>query len=235
MHGNAVAFEAVLAELAAEPVDAVVCLGDALQGGPQPVEVLDLLVQLDCPVVLGNADAFLLDPHASLEEATPPQLEVREWSNEQLGPERLDRVRTFAPTVELDLGHGQRLLAFHGSPSSYDAQLTPVQPYGEFRAAVGEITTSVLAGGHIHQQYLRRVDGALMVNPGSVGLSWAWDDQAAGIDPFAAYARLTTSERGLEVAFRRVALDVDEVVGAIERSGVPYAENAIEGWRRVRR
>jgi diadenosine tetraphosphatase ApaH/serine/threonine PP2A family protein phosphatase len=74
-----------------------------------------------------------------------------------------------------------------------------------------------------------------MVNPGSVGLSWAWDDQEAGFDPFAAYARVTTSEHGLEIAFRRVALDIDEVVGAIERSGMPHAQRLVESWRRVRR
>jgi predicted phosphodiesterase len=228
-----VAFDAVLGELAAEPVDAVVCLGDALQGGPQPAEVLDRLVELGCPVVLGNADAFLLDPDAGAEEPTQQQLEVRAWSNERLGPERLERVRTFEPTVELDLGHGQRLLAFHGSPSSYDDVLTPIQPYDEFRAVLGDVGATVLAGGHVHQQYLRRIDGALMVNPGSVGLSWAWDDPEA-FDPFAAYARVTTGPGGLEVAFRRVGLDVEEVVAAIERSGLPHAEPLIEQWRRFR-
>jgi hypothetical protein len=74
-----------------------------------------------------------------------------------------------------------------------------------------------------------------MVNSGSIGLSWAWDDPEAGVDPFPAYARLTTSVHGIEVAFRRVGLDVDEVVAAIDRSGLPHAEGVIDGWRRVRR
>jgi hypothetical protein len=30
-------------------------------------------------------------------------------------------------------------------------------------------------------------------------------------------------------------LDVDEVVAAIDRSGLPHAEGVIDGWRRVRR
>src|SRR5438046_5196967 len=40
IHGNAVAFDAVLDDLRATSPDAVVCLGDCLQGGPQPAEVL---------------------------------------------------------------------------------------------------------------------------------------------------------------------------------------------------
>jgi predicted phosphodiesterase len=51
MHGNCVALDAVLADLESHPVDRVVCLGDAVQGGPQPAEVVARLRELGCPVV----------------------------------------------------------------------------------------------------------------------------------------------------------------------------------------
>ena len=38
----------------------MVCLGDAIQGGPQPAQVVSRLKELACPVVMGNADAWLL-------------------------------------------------------------------------------------------------------------------------------------------------------------------------------
>ena len=61
IHGNCFALDAVLADLRAdlEPVDATVCLGDAIQGGPQPAETVARLRELGCPVVMGNADAWL--------------------------------------------------------------------------------------------------------------------------------------------------------------------------------
>ena len=40
VHGNAVAFDAFLADLDEQDVDPVVCLGDHAQGGPQPAECL---------------------------------------------------------------------------------------------------------------------------------------------------------------------------------------------------
>lgn len=40
VHGNLNALEAVLSELAREPVDGLVCLGDVPALGPQPLEVL---------------------------------------------------------------------------------------------------------------------------------------------------------------------------------------------------
>ena len=40
VHGNRMALDAVLQDLAASPADAVVCLGDMVQGGPQPAETV---------------------------------------------------------------------------------------------------------------------------------------------------------------------------------------------------
>ncbi len=126
IHGNAVAFEAVLAELDA---DQVVCLGDAVQGGPQPVEVLDRLAELGCPIVLGNADALLLDPPAGPERFR----EVAEWTVSQLSPGHLEQIRSFEPRVSLEIGD-RRLLAFHGGPDDYDQILLPWTPIEELRA-----------------------------------------------------------------------------------------------------
>ena len=234
VHGNAVALEAVLADLDREPVDQVVALGDMAQGGPQPAEVVDRVAALGWPVVLGNADAFLLDPDAGAEEASERQLEARAWSVERLGPERLDAIRSYTPTVEADLGGGQTLLAFHASPGSYDDFLLPATPEGVFRALLGDARASVLAGGHIHLQFLRRVGDAIFVNPGSVGLSYDHEqaEEEFRADPWAAYAVIETDGAGgLEVAFRRVPFDVDALVAAVRESGMPYAGEVAARWR----
>lgn len=235
VHGNAVALEAVLADLDAEPVDQVVALGDMAQGGPQPAEVVDRVAALGWPVVLGNADAFLLDPEAGAEPATEAQLEARAWSVERLGPERLATIRGYASTVEAQLGGGQTLLAFHGSPGSYDDFLFPETPDRVFRALLGETRASVLAGGHIHLQFLRRVGDAIFVNPGSVGLSYDHEqaEDAFRADPWAAYAVIETDGAGgLDVSFRRVPLDIEALVGAVLASAMPGAEAVAARWRR---
>lgn len=62
IHGNTVALDAVLASLEQRPVDRVVCLGDVATTGPQPREALAVLQALACPMVMGNTDAWLLNP-----------------------------------------------------------------------------------------------------------------------------------------------------------------------------
>src|SRR5689334_13685014 len=70
VHGNLVGLDAALADLQAQPVDQIVFLGDMVQGGPQPAEVVARLRGLACPVVMGNADAWLLTGRATGTEPT---------------------------------------------------------------------------------------------------------------------------------------------------------------------
>jgi putative phosphoesterase len=223
IHGNAVALEAVLAELDA---DQVVCLGDAVQGGPQPVEVLDRLAALGWSVVLGNADAHLLEPEAGPERFR----EIGEWTVSQLSPGHLEQIRGFEPRVSLEIGD-RRLLVFHGGPDDYDQLLLPWTPIEELRAAFEPYPADLYAGGHTHQQFVRRVGAAQFVNPGSVGLSWDWDsrnDDEPGFDHYACYALL--GERSIE--FRRVAFDVQPLLELYRERGLPGAEATIGQWRR---
>ncbi|MBA2359216.1 MAG: metallophosphoesterase family protein [Actinobacteria bacterium] len=150
IHGNDVAFGEVTADLERVGCDGAVCLGDVGQGGPQPQETLNRLRGLECPVVMGNSDAFLLEvPDDSPEPVTERQLAVREWSLGKLDADDLDFIRSFSPTVELALDGEARLVAFHGSPRSYDDVLLPssegpaLEPFRGTGAAL-------LAGGHTH-------------------------------------------------------------------------------------
>lgn len=235
VHGNAVALRAVLADLAERPVDQVVCLGDMVQGGPQPRETVDLLRERGWPTVMGNADAFLLDPataEGSSEPITQRQLDAQQWSLGQLSADERAYVESFTPTIAADLGDGRTLLGCHGSPSSYDDFIFPATPEDEFRALLAGADASIVAGGHIHLQFVRRLGPGLFVNPGSVGLSHDHEQPAEGFraDPWAAYAVVTTGGGRLGVEFLRVPFDGDEMARVTRESGMPYAEDAAVRW-----
>src|SRR5690348_5300095 len=121
VHGNCVGLDAALADLRQHPADQIVALGDMIQGGPQPAEVLARLRELGCPVVMGNADAWLLTGQASgAEPTTEQQVAVREWQLTRIAPDDRAYIERFQPTVEIELGAGRRLLCFHGSANSFD-------------------------------------------------------------------------------------------------------------------
>ena len=169
IHGSDDALAAVVAELDERGIETAVCLGDAVQGGDQPREVLDRLAALGWPVILGNADAFLLEvPEHSPEEVTDAQLTKRDWTLAQLDKSHLEQIRSFSPTLDVELDDGFTLRAFHGSPRSYDDLIFPHTPDGEVEHLLGGSGVDMLAGGHTHMQWTRYVDGALFVNPGAV-------------------------------------------------------------------
>jgi predicted phosphodiesterase len=233
VHGNGVAFRAMLADLAERDVDHVVCLGDHAQGGPEPAACLELLRELRCPAVMGNSDHFLLTLDPGEEEVTEAQIENAKWSQSMLSDDLLAFHRAFEPTVELDLGDARTLLAFHATPRSRDEIVGPWMEEEEFRAPFEALDATIFAGGHAHQQWARRLGDAYYVNPGSVGLPV--DHHQSGsprADACAEYAILTVDGAGLGVEFRRVPFDLEAVIDAIESSGMPHPEAARRLWRR---
>jgi predicted phosphodiesterase len=234
VHGNAVAFRAMLADLREHDVDHVVCLGDHAQGGPQPAECLELLRELGCPAVMGNSDHFLLTLDPGEEEFTAEQIENAKWSKSQLAGELLAFHRDFQPTVALDLGEGRTLLAFHGTPRSRDETVGPWMPEEQFRAPFEGLDAAAFAGGHSHQQWARRLGDAYYVNPGSVGFPLDHHQSASPprADVRAEYAILNVDGPGIRVEFRRIPFDVDELLESVEASGLPNPEDAAGHWRR---
>jgi predicted phosphodiesterase len=235
VHGNGVAFRSVLADLAERDVDQVLCLGDHAQGGPEPAECLELLRDLDCPAVMGNSDHFLLTLDPGAEEFTEEQVENAKWSKAQLSDDLLAFHRGFLPTVELDLGEGSSVLAFHGTPRSRDEEVGPWMEEDEFRAPFEGLRASAFVGGHSHQQWARRMGEAYYVNPGSVGLPL---DHHKAVDPrraevCAEYAVLSIDGPAIGVEFRRIPFDVGELLGSIEESGLPNPEDAAGHWRHL--
>jgi predicted phosphodiesterase len=232
VHGNAVAFRAMLDDLATQDYDAAVCLGDHAQGGPQPGETLDLLRELGCPAVYGNSDHFLLTLDPGEEEVSETQLDTARWSQSQLTDEQLEFQRSFQPTVRLDLGDGRSLLAFHGTPRSRDEIVGPWMEEPDFRAAFADEDATVFAGGHTHQQWARRLGDAYYVNPGSVGLpvDHFQDVSDPRADHAAEYALLTV-DGAVTVEFRRIPFDRAEVVRAVDAAGMPHPDKSARTWR----
>jgi predicted phosphodiesterase len=239
IHGNDIAFAAVMADLQAQaaihPIDQIVCNGDAIQGGPQPGQVAERLHGLACPVVMGNADAFVLTGQDEEDATTPPERlrmlqAVREWTWAQLDASQRDFIRGFQPTVRLDLNAGQSLLCFHGSPSSFNHIILPRTPDDEVMGYLGDHADSILTGGHTHLQQIRPIHNSIFFNPGSVGLAFSHQTHRQ-LFAWAEYAILTVEgpTRGLE--FRRVPFDVEALIHVYETSGRPYADDMIRQYR----
>lgn len=234
IHGNLVAFNTILDDIAREGVDRVVCLGDVAAFGPQPEEVVARLRELDCPVVMGDADTTLLTPEPlATNELFRNLQEIDAWALARLSPADREYIAAFQPTVSIPLDGDATLLCYHGSPQSFKDPIRATTSDDDLARMLTGCDAHVYAGGHTHIQLLRRFGTSLVLNPGSVGL--AYDrTPSPGVNvrnpPWGEYALLSTTGSGLSVDLRRVPFDVSALLRAARENGMPHAEWWCAEW-----
>lgn len=235
LHGNLVAAEAVRDALAAAAPDQIVCLGDVALFGPQPRETLALVRKLGCLVVMGNTDAWALDPRPApgADDLTLLYNAIEGWGAALLTDEDQAFIRTFQPVVRVDLGAGAALLCYHGSPRSFDEEVSATLTPELLDEVFSGVDAILCAGGHTHTPMMLRHRHRLVINPGSVGLPFEMLADGSGRNPpWAEYAII--EYRGpddLSVELRRTRVDLAQILAAAHASGMPMVEQWAADWR----
>jgi putative phosphoesterase len=127
-----------------------------------------------------------------------------------LEPEEKAYLQALPTEAYAQLG-GAEFYLVHATPSDPQFKYMPGDPTDEDLAReLVHIEADVVLMGHTHRPYVRRLDGMLVVNPGSVG-------QPKDGDPRASYA---VWEDG-EVRICRSAYPVEETIGQLEVLPLP--------------
>jgi diadenosine tetraphosphatase ApaH/serine/threonine PP2A family protein phosphatase len=234
IHGNCVALEAVLADIAALGIGEVVNLGDHLSGPLEARRTADLLIARGFPSIRGDQDRIMAElgaPGAS-----------RRIDHRQLEQSHLDWLASLPPT----LLYRDEVLLCHGTPKSdsafwlervtEDGKILP-RPIAEIESEAVGIEASLMLCGHSHlPRAVRLRDGRLVVNPGSVGCP-GYDSpkpvyhKGQTGTPDACYAILERSSRGWSTTFRYVPYDHMPMAELAQRNGLPvWAAALATGW-----
>jgi predicted phosphodiesterase len=224
IHGNLTALEAVLADIREAAPDLVLHGGDLADGGSSPLGVIDRIMDLGWPGVMGNTDEMLVRPEALEEFAgqskAPPALwdavrEIAAATRAALGEERLAWLARLPLTItQPESGPGFALV--HASPKSCWIAPAPDASDAAIKEIYGPLGEPVVAYGHTHLPSIRRLSGSLklLINTGSVGLPYDGD-------PRASYLLLDKETPKI----RRVEYDVEKELRLLASCGLPGA-----GW-----
>jgi predicted phosphodiesterase len=228
IHANLVALEAVLEQIG--QVDELWVCGDSVGYGPDPSDVLALLLERKAVIVAGNHDRAVATG-ADLELFNPPAAVAARTHQKWLSAAERDALAALPRTIETDdvtLCHGSLrdpLWEYVTNPRSAAASLALAK-------------TSHCCAGHTHVPALFRSDAKqpgrvryetpypleprAFLNPGSVG-------QPRDGDPRAAYAILDLAAG--TVTFHRSPYRVDETQRRIRERGLPpiFAERLAFG------
>jgi predicted phosphodiesterase len=175
VHGNLPALDAVLADVAAVGVDAIVLNGD-LATGPMPAETLDRLAALgDGAVwVRGNADRELAAAYdGTLNPALPEVARVpTEYSASRLASRHRDLLADRPLSVTLDVT-GLGPVRFCHASTRDDTEIVLVDSsIDRYRDAFVDTGEATVVLGHTHMPFDRLADRRRFVNPGSVGMPY---------------------------------------------------------------
>lgn len=224
LHATLCAVDAVLDAIAREGVQRIVCLGDVVDLGPEPNEVVERLRERRIPCVRGN--------HDRLDEALPvPRLRaVEDWTRETLAPEHRAWLWDL-PTERVEELGGARVWCVHASPDGLTEGFGAETPADTIRRWTDAADWDVLATGHTHVQCVRRFGTRTLVNVGSVAQPFAHAREVPPRTlPFCDYAVLEVEDGAVSVHLRRVPLPMAAMRQAYARSTFPAWEQWIRTW-----
>ncbi len=217
-HGVLAALDAALDDPAVRAAEHVVVTGD-LAAGPEPIDVLDRLLELGDRVTLvrGNADRELVRLVDDATTMIPDP--IAPWAAGQLAtrPDLVTLLRELPHPVTLLVSGFGPVLFCHGSPRDDEEVVlvdTRPQRWAEAFAALPQDVRTVVCG-HTHMPFVRLVDRRLVVNPGSTGMPYG----GAG-----AHWALLAEGR---VTLGRAEFDIDAARAAL-RDTCSYPE--VEEW-----
>lgn len=235
IHGNYEALTAVLGRIDTLQVDEIVCLGDIIGYGPDPIRCLDAVIERCKLTILGNHDqAALWDP----EGFNPVASKAIYWTRDQLDADigdlkKKDERWDFLGELPFRHDEGEYLFV-HGSPREpTNEYVFPETVYEKDFPKLIDRFEQYCFQGHTHipglfledrtfltpeerDLFFHLGDTKCMVNVGSVG-------QPRDGNPKACFVVLDTIEK--TVQYHRVEYDVDKTCDKIY--AIPQLENML--------
>lgn len=228
IHGFDLALDAVLGDLARQgEVAEIVVAGDLCEVGPAPASVLRTLAAGRYTVLQGNTDRDLVAAAARGTASGGARFAL-----EQIGEAGVDYLASLPFSRRITPPGGSSpaddLLAVHANPHDLENRLHPEMSDRELRDVLGGTRAAVVAFGHVHIAYTRRVDDTVLVDVSAVG-------NPKDRDLRCKYGLFTWDEadRAWVVEIRRVPYPLAETAAQIAASGLPDPERTLRQLERA--
>jgi putative phosphoesterase len=239
IHGNLAALEAVIQDLQLHSPDLVVNLGDHVSGPLWAADTAHLLMsRSEWIQINGNHDRHLL-------QLPPREMGASDYAaNEQLSAKH----RLWLESLPFYRVIADDILLCHGTPASDSEYLAEDVACGfarlaapaDIRERLGAARGAVLCGHSHVPRFVQLDDGALVINPGSVGLQ-AYEDAKHRLphviemgSPHARYALLDRADHRWRATLRVVDYDWELAAKAAECNQRPDWAHALRtGYARL--
>jgi len=213
IHSNRAALEAILEK---EEYDAVLCLGDLVDYGPEPRSVIKIIRQISSFTIMGNHDLSLAYNKGCVgctEFFEKITLASRNNIYYRFTEEELNYLKKLPDKILVELD-GINILMVHGTVKKpYEGYITPSTPphiIEEEMHYEGNKKIDLILFGHSHIPMDYQLHDYRIINPGSVGFP-------RGGDPRASYVVIEDGE----IHFRKAKYNVEETINGLKNMNLP--------------
>jgi predicted phosphodiesterase len=210
IHSNLEAFKAVLDDIRKKGVKEIYCTGDIIGYGASPNKCIELVKKHKIKCVSGNHDFYVIDAD-DISWFTPAGQEALRWTHKKLTKANMNFLKKL-PATRIEKG----IYFVHGSPRDpLHEYVFPESDDWELKKFFSMAKKSkILALGHAHIPFVKKVNGHLVFNPGSVG-------QPRDNDSRASYCVFDTDKKKAE--FVRVKYEIKKSAEKILKAKLPQS------------
>lgn len=217
IHGNLEALNAVLRELKKIKIKNIYCLGDISDYGGSSNECIEIIRKNKITCIQGNHDlnAVTLERLEWFNEMAQVSVKI---TNKLLTEKNKKFLLNLPKKLEIE-----NLFLVHGSPRDYLYEyIYPDTEDDIFEELVKIAKKQIIAMGHTHTPFIKKIGNKLVINPGSVGQPRDGNNKAS-------FCILDNKKLKAEII--RVKYDVKKAADKIMKIGMPHflAERLFEG------
>lgn len=163
VHGNREALTSIIEDIKKENIDEVICLGDTIGIGPNPKECMDLIVDNNIKMVLGNHELYFLKGTDIDDEMGEGEIQHQHWIKEQITDRQKQYLENCSLTLEKDY-NGKRLLFEHflidyNLKDQYPFHDLKIVKDGTINGVAESLNYDLIFIGHEHNNFC--IDGKL--------------------------------------------------------------------------
>ncbi len=219
IHGNLPGLRACCEYLEEENVDEIVCLGDLVQFGPFPSEVISFIREHEIDTVQGNCDRTIgrgrPDTGDEFENFHWEAFgaESLQWTDEQLSREEKHFLSKLPPEIIIEM-ESKIIHCTHASPGRITEAVSEGVANEIYDNLLWSNPCSVLAVGHSHGLFLAVSPSGMIVNPGSVG--------GGTLPGQATLSMVEVGETGrISISWQRIPFDTEEYITKYREAELP--------------
>jgi predicted phosphodiesterase len=237
IHGNVPALRVVMADIDAWSPDVVVVDGDIVNRGPVSDECLEIMLERrdrrGWHLLRGNHEEFVVDCGLPERPRSGPPYEMAQFAHFALAQvsQYVNELATLPDVYERPGPNGALLRIVHASMRNNRDGIYPMTTDDDLRRQIAP-APAVFVTGHTHRPLVRQVDETLVVNIGSVGLSFD-EDQRAGYGRFTWDGDRWHSEI-VRLAYDYGLLEADYVRSGFLAHGGPLTQLMLVEFRKAR-